>query len=36
MKEGKWIGAKFGFCAEEPAGKGVMGFMDIDWIRIDK
>ena len=36
MKEGKWIGAKFGFCAEEPAGKGVMGFMDIEWIRIDK
>ena len=36
MREGKWIGAKFGFCAEEPAGKGVMGFLDIDWIRVTK
>ena len=36
MREGKWIGAKFGFVAEEPAGKGVTGFMDIDWIRVTK
>lgn len=36
MREGKWIGAKFGFLAEEPAGKGVRGYMDIDWIRITK
>ena len=36
MREGKWIGAKFGFVAEEPAGKGAMGFMDIDWIRVTK
>jgi len=36
MREGKWIGAKFGFLAEEPAGKGVTGFMDIDWIRVTK
>ena len=34
MREGKWIGAKFGFVAEQPAGKGVVGFMDIDWIRV--
>lgn len=34
MKEGKWIGAKFGFVAEQPAGKGVVGFMDVDWIRV--
>ncbi len=36
MREGKWIGSKFGFLAEEPAGKGVTGFMDIDWIRVTK
>ena len=36
MREGKWIGAKFGFLAEEPAGKAPSGFMDIDWIRITK
>lgn len=36
MREGKWIGAKFGFCAEEPAGKGVSGFLDIDWIKVQK
>lgn len=36
MREGKWIGAKFGYVAEEPAGKGVMGFMDIDWMRVTK
>ena len=36
MREGKWIGAKFGFVAEEPAGKGSSGFVDIDWIRITK
>lgn len=36
MREGKWIGAKFGFVAEEPAGKAPSGFMDVDWIRITK
>lgn len=36
MVEGKWIGAKFGFVAEEPAGKGVRGYMDVDWIRVTK
>lgn len=34
MREGKWIGAKFGFVANEPSQKGVMGFLDIDWIRV--
>lgn len=34
MREGKWIGAKFGFVAEQPAGKGVKGWMDVDWIRV--
>lgn len=36
MREGKWIGAKFGFVAEEPAGKGLKGYADIDWIRVTK
>ncbi|MBP3511635.1 MAG: glycoside hydrolase 43 family protein [Prevotella sp.] len=36
MREGKWVGAKFGFVAEEPAGKGVTGFLDVDWIRVTK
>lgn len=36
MREGKWIGAKFGFIAEEPAGKGTAGFMDIDYIRVTR
>lgn len=37
MREGKWIGAKFGFVAEEPfTTKGMRGMMDIDWIRITK
>lgn len=36
MVEGKWIGAKFGFVTEEPAGKGVRGYMDVDWIRVTK
>ena len=36
MREGKWIGAKFGFLAEEPAQKAPSGFLDIDWIRVTK
>lgn len=37
MREGKWIGAKFGFACEEPATtKGVRGNLDIDWIRVTK
>lgn len=36
MREGKWIGAKLGFVAQEPAGKAPAGFLDIDWIRITK
>lgn len=36
MREGKWIGAKFGFLAEEPAGKALRGSLDIDWIRVTK
>lgn len=36
MRQGKWVGAKVGFCAAEPAGKKVRGWMDIDWFRITK
>ncbi len=36
MREGKWIGAKFGFVAAEPDEKGVRGSLDIDWIRVTK
>ncbi|MBR1688692.1 MAG: glycoside hydrolase 43 family protein [Prevotella sp.] len=36
MREGKWIGAKFGFVAVEPAGKSDRGWIDADWIRITK
>jgi beta-xylosidase len=36
MREGKWIGAKFGFVAECTNRKGNRGWLDIDWIRITK
>ena len=36
MREGKWIGAKFGFVGAEPDGKGVHGYLDVDWIRVTK
>ena len=36
MREGKWIGAKFGFLAVEPAGKADRGWVDADWIRVTK
>ena len=34
MKEGKWIGAKFGFVAAETDPKADRGWIDADWIRI--
>lgn len=34
MREGVWIGAKFGFFAVEPNNKTDRGFLDIDWIKI--
>ena len=34
MREGKWIGAKFGFLAECKSLKSSRGWLDIDWIRI--
>jgi beta-xylosidase len=36
MKEGKWIGAKFGFVAVETDPKCDRGWIDADWIRITK
>ncbi len=36
MREGQWIGAKFGFVAMEQTGKRPSGFLDIDWIRVTK
>ena len=34
MKEGKWIGAKFGFVSVETNPKCDRGWIDADWIRI--
>ena len=36
MKEGKWIGAKFGFVAEQRNRPSNRGWLDVDWIRITK
>lgn len=36
MREGKWIGAKIGFVAQEPAGTTNRGWIDIDWFRVTK
>jgi beta-xylosidase len=35
MKQGKWIGAKFGFVAAETNQKVDKGWVDADWIRIE-
>lgn len=36
MKEGKWIGAKFGFVAVETDPKCDRGWIDADWIRVER
>jgi beta-xylosidase len=36
MKEGKWIGAKFGYIAAETDPKCDRGWVDADWIRISE
>lgn len=36
MREGKWIGAKMGFVAQEAAGKTNRGWIDVDWFRVTK
>lgn len=36
MREGKWIGAKLGFVAEADPAQTERGWMDADWISIEK
>ena len=36
MKQGKWIGAKFGYVSAETDPKADRGWLDTDWIRITK
>ena len=36
MRQGKWIGAKFGLIASETDAKCDRGWLDADWIRITK
>ncbi len=36
MRQGKWIGAKFGFVSVETAPQCDRGWLDADWIRITK
>ena len=36
MRQGKWIGAKFGFISAETNAKADRGWIDADWIRITK
>lgn len=36
MKEGKWIGAKFGYIVAESDAKCDRGWVDADWIRVTK
>ena len=35
MREGKWIGAKIGFVAEETGDKSNRGWVDADWFRVE-
>ena len=36
MREGKWIGAKFGYVSVDTNAKSDRGWIDTDWIRITK
>ena len=36
MRQGKWIGAKFGYISAETDAKADRGWIDADWIRITK
>ena len=36
MKQGKWIGAKFGFVCVETDPKADRGWIDADWLRVTK
>ena len=34
LREGRWMGAKFGLVATAPAGSTASGFADVDWVRV--
>jgi len=36
MREGKWIGAKFGYVSVDTNAKNDRGWLDADWIRITR
>lgn len=36
MRQGKWIGAKFGFVAECRDRKSNRGWLDVDWIKVNR
>ena len=36
MRQGKWIGAKFGYVCVEDNAKADRGWLDIDWMRVTK
>ena len=36
MRQGKWIGAKFGFVSVENNAKADRGWLDADWIHVEK
>jgi hypothetical protein len=36
MRQGKWIGAKFGFVSIETNAKADRGWLDADWIHVEK
>ena len=36
MRQGKWIGAKMGLVAVQPAGNENRGWIDVDWFRVSK
>ena len=36
MREGKWIGAKYGFVSECKNRKEPRGWLDVDWIKVNK
>jgi hypothetical protein len=36
MRQGKWIGAKFGYVCVEDNAKADRGWLDADWMRITK
>ena len=35
MREGKWIGAKFGYVSVDPNPKSDRGWIDADWIKVE-